>query len=689
MLFLISGIVSAEQSPDLIWIVIDRLGIEEFDIENYPNINKLQQKGAFSLMNVRTADDLTSESTYLSAGSGNRCQGSKTNTYKLTVDGPSFLQNIDNLKKVNKNTYYHADIGKLGKFADNNQIKIGVLGNSDTIDKKGKNILTMVMNQQGYVPLADVSKGVLKINNKYPWKYETDWTILKNKYNIYKRKVDALFIETGDIGRIDNYSCLLSKEDILSYKRKALKKIDEFIGFIIEDVKLNKTQLGLIIPTPSHQALTEGKKLSWVAFCGGSSGRGWIKTDSTRKNGVTTIADLLTIFKYNFADKTGTINILNKIDFTGKNISWDRMILLNRRISFISNIRPFMVKVFILFQLILIILAIVKSIWKKAERLIIFDYFFEYLLLSLFLTPINYIFISLLNIFSLIYLILIFLLLTSVELIIILKFIDNKLMRVLVINWSLLLIISYDLLSGYQLLSDTILGYSSIIGARYYGLGNEYMGFYIGCYLIGITGSLELKQDRQKINNSSKIMKNTPLLTLIFIYFIGAPNLGANFGGTVTALTAVVITFFNINKEKFWMSLAIAILLFLLIVTIDFTGLFGVRSHIGQAVSKIIKGDWGSIWLLIFRKLKMNLKLLRWTIWTRVVLAFIIYLIILVRRPGPEFKKLFNSKPFLTAGFYGCLAGSLTAMVVNDSGIVAAATILFYPILTLLYILNK
>jgi hypothetical protein len=126
----------------------------------------------------------------------------------------------------------------------------------------------------------------------------------------------------------------------------------------------------------------------------------------------------------------------------------------------------------------------------------------------------------------------------------------------------------------------------------------------------------------------------------------------------------------------------------MIIIFLDFSGLTGSSSHIGNAAAKILQGNWQWIEDTIYRKMSMNLKLLRWTIWTRVLLAMIIYLIILVRKPLPKLKDFFEANPYLRAGIYGALAGCLITMFVNDSGVVAAATMLFYPVMSLLYFLE-
>ena len=41
-------------------------------------------------------------------------------------------------------------------------------------------------------------------------------------------------------------------------------------------------------------------------------------------------------------------------------------------------------------------------------------------------------------------------------------------------------------------------------------------------------------------------------------------------------------------------------------------------------------------------------------------------------------KEIYSKYPYLASGIMGVLAGSITALLVNDSGIVAAATMMFF-----------
>lgn len=681
---------SASDNLRVVWLIIDRLSLAELTSTYTPNIDYMQQTGAFSLMNVRTAGHLHSESTYLSANTGKRCQGSKMSYNARTYGKGAINDEINQLKILNRQNLYQPELGFLGKMARESGITIGVLGNCDTRKRKKRTVVSMFMDEKGYIPRATINKDIL-LEVDRPWGYQTNWNKMEIEFDRYSRLVDALVIETGDISRIEDYRH--EYQYTKNAKKEALEQIDNFVGYILKKTDQHKIQIGIIVPTPPETAIKLKKRLSWVLFSGRDIGKGWLSTTTTRRKGIITIQDLPFIFLEAALEKKIDVNMLNestgnfkRLKIINAKTSWKEIEQLNQKISFIYRIRPEFIKGFIILQLLIIIMAIVKMLSDKFSNSIIFSRLFEYLLLALMLVPLNYMIISRLNIYYKITISFILVIITLSQVVLLSVFIKKPLIKIVLISWIFIIITIQDLITGYKLLADSILGYSSIIGARFYGLGNEYMGFFLGAMVIAVAGTLELLEDKISFNDKH-------LLTIPFfvcgIYLIGATNLGANFGGMVTALIMTGVTYFYLSQQRFLPILTVIIIIFSTILFLDISGIVGQSSHMGRAIKKIIDGEWQWIANIIIRKLSINLKLLRWTIWSRVLLAFIIYLFILARYPVARIKEVFLQKPYLKAGFYGTLSGCLVTIVVNDSGVVAAATLLFYPLMSLLFLESK
>jgi hypothetical protein len=113
------------------------------------------------------------------------------------------------------------------------------------------------------------------------------------------------------------------------------------------------------------------------------------------------------------------------------------------------------------------------------------------------------------------------------------------------------------------------------------------------------------------------------------------------------------------------------------------------QSHIGRAANLIIHGGVGEMFNIAIRNVEMNLKLIKYTLWSRVFLLSLLALSVLFYRPLGVLRRINEHYPDLTQGFIGVLVGSIVALVFNDSGIVAAATMMIYASATLIYLVIR
>jgi hypothetical protein len=89
---------------------------------------------------------------------------------------------------------------------------------------------------------------------------------------------------------------------------------------------------------------------------------------------------------------------------------------------------------------------------------------------------------------------------------------------------------------------------------------------------------------------------------------------------------------------------------------------------------------------MIVRKLLMNWHLLGVSAWSRVFITALLVLAVLMIRPRGFFHRLQNSFPRWMGGFSAIVLGAFVALLFNDSGIVAAATMIAYIVVPLLLI---
>jgi len=110
------------------------------------------------------------------------------------------------------------------------------------------------------------------------------------------------------------------------------------------------------------------------------------------------------------------------------------------------------------------------------------------------------------------------------------------------------------------------------------------------------------------------------------------------------------------------------------------------QSHLGKLAQLISNSGISSAFPLFLRKIRMNLTLIEYTIWTKALLSFIIVLWVLFYRPRGHLAKLAVGFPASFKGSWSAVVGSAAALLANDSGIVSAATALLYPVVQMIQI---
>ena len=95
------------------------------------------------------------------------------------------------------------------------------------------------------------------------------------------------------------------------------------------------------------------------------------------------------------------------------------------------------------------------------------------------------------------------------------------------------------------------------------------------------------------------------------------------------------------------------------------------------------------LWTIFERKVNVNLRLIRLTIWSRVVLLSLGVLALFVFWPGRLMGEMKRRYPFMTLSLRGAFVAALVTLAANDSGIVAAATLLLPATLVALLLLPE
>jgi len=584
----------------------------------------------------------------------------------------------DSIKNQNSQAYF----GALGDVLKEAGYSRAVLGNSDLIVKKRRNAPFLIADSKGLVDEGDITKNIQLENSFAEMYFPTDYEKLYQQFLAYKG-IDMLVLELGDISRLEDNRKSFVNEQFFAHRQDYLEKIDNFLGQILAAINLDKTRVMVLVP--NNSALNPIRSLLPIVMLGEGVQENFLISPTTKRLGIIANIDIAPSILNYWDLKVPAFMYGRAIKVTGMDLNpIEHLQALNARTNFVNTYRPPIIKVFIFTQIVAISFFLFLLLRKKISSKIGY-------LIFIFTTivPVAFLCLGLFNITGINEYILIGGVCIGILLalgFVLSKILKNDIMAIICLITAFS--IFGDLVLGSPLMKNSVLGYDPVRGARFYGIGNEYMGVLIGSLIIGVTFFLQ-----NTYNNILKHKWALYLISFIFvitIIFIGSPQLGTNVGGTIAACIGLTVTIlklanFKLDYKTIFITITFMLLaLISLFVVESFTNINN-QTHIGRLVTSVRNQGVGALIVIVIRKITINLKLIRYTNWSLLFLISLISLFFAFYKPFGMTKEIHNKYPYLASGIVGVLAGSITALVVNDSGIVAAATMMVFPVNVLMY----
>ncbi|AOT73327.1 hypothetical protein Gferi_26855 [Geosporobacter ferrireducens] len=677
-------------------IVITVSEVNFQDLSMLPAIGRLIDEGAIGLMNNRTSRSANVFKAYATLGSGVRAEASADSIHFVNNNEDSkdiylrrmginpgdkeiINQDMPRLQRLNLTGEYGAIAGALGQALNIEGIKTAAIGNSDTSDVSVRLAPLIVMNEQGLVDYGDVSQGTLIKDDLYPFGLKNNYPRMIEAFQEAYEKAGLVAIDFGDIYRLERYRDNMTDQAYMNHRMKILSELDTFVSQLLEVIDFSNTRLYLVTPYPSAANMKVGDRLTPILVVGAGIHPGILTSSTTRREGIVGNVDLApSIAEYlGVQSENMTGRPLRSIE-RQNNLDW--LLNTNQETIATSEFRYPVLAAFAIFEIFISISALLlillkdrlKSNWVNA---------FMNLLLSTMAVPFVLLILSLIAKKSLfgVYLwtILITILITYAAK----KASRHRLDPLIILSALTTIGLLVDIATQGRLIKTSLLGYDPIIGARYYGIGNEYMGVLIGSTLVFATALID------------RFKKGKYWALFIFActtLIVGFPGLGANVGGTITAVAAFTFSslrLFNIKiRLKQILIIGFSTLFVVAFMAFIDMNVLGAKSHLAGAVEQLFNEGPGTIFLIINRKLSMNLRLIRVTIWSKVLISTILILAVLFYRPVGAINKLFKAYPNLSVGWAGIVAACVVGFLVNDSGVVASATGIIFLAMSMLYL---
>ena len=688
----------AAEEGKVIYISMNRTNMD--DLQSIPVLKeKLSNSGYIGLMNTRGDQGNNDARSYATIGAGNRANvvnkeyisfenltEENGKIYKsATGENPKEINNIFINKSLNNNAEkgtYGATLGLLGQTLSDNNKKVALLGNSDIVENnqliKVRNTGLICMDTLGRVESGNVDNISVK-DLSMPYGLRTDYDKLTTETKKYYESNDALFIELGDTYRLDEYKSNLNENTYNKTKKQIYSNINTYLKEVFNMISKNDV-VYIVSEFPSTLDYNNKRRLAPVIKFSDNK-KGLLESATTRREGIIANLDLGVDILNEFGLKNESMigRALNNVE---RNDNIDFLSGEYQKIVSINNIRATVVNTFVGIVSTSWVIAMIALLCKdklphKEKVFIVLKELIKLGLimpLTLLLSPI-FNFKSQIGIVSGVVIMTIILYLSGR---ILFKNNDIKQMGYYALLTIVLIVI--DSVIGTYLMKNCIMSYDSIVGARYYGIGNEYEGVTIASAVFALSVLLNYKKIPKWL---------TIVLSIVILITSAFPSMGANVGGAISECIAYLLFIMLIFDIKLDIKKILILGLSAVVLVLVFAGLdlmLGTESHLGVFAQQILQEGPQAIFNTFGRKISMNLKLAKSSVWVNILLVGIAVIGIFIFRPSKHMKNISNKYPMIFKGFIAAMVGCLITLLVNDSGIVAAATASIYILIPILII---
>ena len=386
------------------------------------------------------------------------------------------------------------------------------------------------MDMSGRVESGNVDNINVK-DYSMPFGIRTDYDKLLSETKSYYDKNDALFIELGDTYRLDVYKPNLNEKTYYKMRKQIFNNINAYLEKVFDMVSENDT-IYIVSEFPTTLDYNNKRRLSPVIKFKGNE-KGLLKSATTRRDGIIANLDIGVDILNEFGLKNETMigRVLNSVERE------DNIEFLTgeyEKIVSINNIRATVVNTFVGIVSASWIIAMLALLFKDKlpHKEKVFTILKELIKLGLIM-PLTLLLAPIFNFKSPVGII------TGVIIMTVLLYLSGRLLfkdnDIKQMGYYALLTIALiviDTIIGTYFMKNCIMSYDAIVGARYYGVGNEYEGVTIASAVFALSVLLNYKKIPKWL---------TIVLSVIILITSAFPSMGANVGGAISECVAYLL----------------------------------------------------------------------------------------------------------------------------------------------------
>lgn len=683
-------------SAKLIVILVDSLDPEEVAAD--PVWGTITGRSAFGLMNTRVGGRSTPASTHLTIGTGVRADAPTDAARAYAADellhdltagatyfgltgikaphGSIVALELGRLLRFNNSDRTNAPVGWLGDQLQAAGVSPVLIGNSDTITELRRfGVLTM-MNSSGIVPHGEVGRQVLRSDPGFPFGLRTDYEAIARMLS-QNAQAGLLVVELGDLARLDAYQDSMTTAAWIRQRHNTVHEIGEFVSQLLTTPDMANRTMLILCPTPRIDRIAAGQWLSPAWLLGPGISPALLRTQGTRRPGIMLSTEMAAaILALGTQGTPGTLRTTPHPD------PHTYVMRQFRQILALHSFRAPVLRTYVIIS-IGVFLAAWLVIWAALSKRLRHTSWWTWCLLIVAAFPLAALITPLFDphttAVALLYNGLLTLLLAGACM----KLGRCGINAFFILFSATTVALLVDVAMGAPLIRWSVLGYDVIGGARFYGIGNEYSGVLLTSAIMAIGIMLHRWPGRRTWMAAFFILATTAVIT-------GSPGWGANNGAAAAAVAGFAFTLFFISGVPLNWHRVLMVLILLIgagtaAVAVDLLTRPADPSHLGQLARLVAVQGLQPVFTIAGRKLAMNWKLLKYTIWTKVLVISLLMTLALLARPIPRMKQFMHKGETLLAATQGALLTTMFLLCFNDSGVVAAATAMIPVTTCLLY----
>lgn len=600
-------------------------------------------------------------------------------------------------------------VGTIGQAIEDAGGVTAAIGNSDSGYEvaglwRSRPSALVAMDARGLVRYGDVSTELLENDAAAPYGFRTDLDAFGDALREAESSladVDGpglIVLDTGDLQRATEFAPDVTPEVAEDHHAQAVETLDAVVGMVLETLTEDAT---LIVAPQIVDDTPEVLAGLGPIVVYGEGWQGYLSSSSTQREGLVTNLDMAATVLGVLGIERPTHVLGNVMESDGSAASLDSRVVrleeLNETAIAIDSAKPTILNGYITITTLILLVATVVLLrahrWHPAPTHSIASAFRNALLFVLAVPPAS----TLMFVFDVrpenaAQAVGMFALVAVVLWVFALALERFARLRIPVATLSLLAAATLlvDQWLGAPLSFSSFLGYSPLLAARYYGLGNEGAALLMGALLVGLAYLFDEFPDSRATRFGRTW--GIPLAGAVMVVTSAAPFWGANVGVAAWGVVGFAVAWALMNGVRIsWKLMLAALIVIVLVVAafsfIDLSADDGAQTHLGRAWSSAASGGFGELWLIVVRKAETNLRVLTRTNWSYLLVAVLAFLGFMRWRPQGDFAATLDENPHFSAAMAACLIGGAAAYLTEDSGIVIPALIMLYVGAGILYLM--